>query len=145
MVRTEFCQEYVGIPLEAVNVPFVSTQTAKGAHVFTVIEIELEPHANVYVITKMPGPETAGLKTPDAFTPVPLQVPPAVAAVNVTEGAVAHFALGTQTVASHHVIANGTHAEAAKDCTPPERAPALLLFPVPPQATTSPAVLTLTS
>ena len=41
------CQLYTGTPFVAVNVPLVSTQTASVAHVLTVIEIELEPHANV--------------------------------------------------------------------------------------------------
>ena len=47
-------------------------------------------------------------------------------------------------VASQHVIGIIAHALAAKDWTPPVLV-AELLFPLPPQATTSPPVLTRTS
>jgi hypothetical protein len=48
------------------------------------IEIVSEPQDKVYVMACVPGPATVGSNTPvKAFTPVPLQVPPAVAAVRV--------------------------------------------------------------
>ena len=92
----------------------------------------------------VPAPETEGSKFPPASTPVPDHVPPAEAVVNAIGGSVSHSVAGIQIVASQHVIAIGLHAEAAKDCTPPDR---LLdeLVPVPPHAIMSPLVVTRTS
>jgi hypothetical protein len=52
----------------------------------------------------VPGPAVAGLKTPDAFTPVPDQVPPAVPGVNVTGASEEQSSPGEHILASQQVV-----------------------------------------
>jgi hypothetical protein len=54
-------------------------------------------------MTCVPTPAVAGLKTPEALTPVPLQVPPGVDTVKVNAGSVTHFLGGIQIEGSQHI------------------------------------------
>ena len=48
-----------------------------------VVDVELHgPEPTEYVMIKFPAPDSEGVNKPDAFTPVPLHVPPLVAAFN---------------------------------------------------------------
>jgi hypothetical protein len=98
----------------------------------------------VYVMVWVPTPAVAGLKTPNALTPGPVQVPPAVSGVRVEGASDTQSVVGPQTEALQQFAASGAHAEAAKDWTPPLRI-LVLDVPVPPQAITSPEILTSTS
>ena len=84
-------QVYVPAPPDAVMEPeFVQRVTVPQALTLTVVVPV--PQAKLYVITKEPTPAVAGLNVPkEAFVmPVPLQVPPAVAAIKLNAGDVKH-------------------------------------------------------
>jgi hypothetical protein len=115
VVVCQFCHVYGPVPPETVKLPFVSIQTESVAQAVTVIVIDSDPHGRVYVIVCVPTPAVAGLKTPEAFTPGPDHVPPAVSGVRVTGASVTQIVVGPHTVALQQVAANGAQADAAND------------------------------
>lgn len=95
----------------------------------------------------MPAPAVAGLNTPVAalVMPVPLHVPPEVAACKVIGAAVEHIFATGQILISQQVSDKELAAVNDEiDCIYPVRV-AVPELPVEPQATTFPAVLTCTS